>query len=81
MRILLILTTLVVIDCSVGAPPAGCESGIDKYKQLVKAKADLKSSLVAALLGKNPKNTIIWLKEISCFELICEVNILAKIFR
>ena len=70
MRILLILTTLVVIDCSVGAPPAGCESGIDKYKQLVKAKADLKSSLVAAQLGKSLQNTILWLKEINCFELI-----------
>ena len=70
MRILLILTTLVVIDCSVGAPTAGCETGIDEYKQLVKAKADLKSSLVAALLGKNLQNTILWLKEISCFELI-----------
>ena len=53
MRIPLILFSFVLIECSVGAPTSGCSSELEDYKELVNAKASIKSSLVTALLGKH----------------------------
>ena len=53
MKMLPLLITFILIECSVGAPPLDCASELDGYKELVKAKAALKSSLVEALLGKH----------------------------
>jgi len=50
MRIPLILFSFVLIECSVGAPTSGCSSELEDYKELVNAKASIKSSLITALL-------------------------------
>ena len=53
MKILSILFSFALIECSVGAPVLGCSSELEGFKEVVKAKADIKASLVAALLGKH----------------------------
>jgi len=50
MKILSILFSFALIECSVGAPVLGCSSELEGFKEVVKAKADIKASLVAALL-------------------------------
>ena len=52
MRLLLISLNFVLIEWSLGAPTSGCEIGLQELKEIASTKTALKSSLVAAFLGK-----------------------------